>query len=62
MLSILPVQSVTASGHQRFFKRKSRTSAFVPRYPTYRRVAPPGCLSSPKDEARRIAANIAKLP
>jgi hypothetical protein len=49
---------LSAQGHERRFKRKSRTSAFAP---TYRRVAP-GDLSTPRDEARRIAANIAKPP
>jgi hypothetical protein len=46
---------VAASGHQRRFTAKSRTSAYA-LIPDNRRVSPLG------DEARRIAANIAKLP
>jgi hypothetical protein len=46
-------------GHQRRFKRKPRTSA-SPR--TYRCVAPLGDQSADAREARRVAANFAKLP
>ena len=56
---------MTALGHPRRFKRKSRTSAYAPTpdIRTYRCGAPLGQpIGLTRDAARRIALNIAKLP
>ena len=49
-----------ALGHQCCFKRKSRTSAYAPTPDISLRRSAADMLT--RDEARRIAANIAKLP
>jgi hypothetical protein len=53
---------VSVQGHQRLFKRKSRTSAFPPIPDISLRRTARRAISLTHDEARRIAANIAKLP
>jgi hypothetical protein len=49
-------------GHQRLFKRKSRTSAFPPIPDISLRRTAWRAINLTRDEARRIAVNIAKLP
>jgi len=52
---------VSVQGHQRRFKRKSRTSASLPI--TDNRVSRRAAsMLLTRDEARRIAVNVAKLP
>ena len=48
-------------GHQRRFKRKSRTSAFPPIPDISLRRTVWRAFSLTRDEAQRIAANVAKL-
>jgi hypothetical protein len=55
-------RSEVASGHQRRFKRKPRTSAFAPIPDISLRRTAWRAISLTRDEARRVAANIAKLP
>jgi hypothetical protein len=49
-------------GHQRHFKRKPRRSAFPPIPDISLRRTAWRAISLTRDESRRIAANIGKLP